>query len=290
MNTNMSAVSGGGSGNWGDCPGLGDILSAYLDDELDVSTRQSIAAHLGGCLRCNQELAELRQVKRFLAPSSSLAPPLPAALAKRVRSQVYGSESQGVPSGVARSQLGCIIGRSWLTAPALAGALILLLTAIGVLANFTLKPLALSPTAAAAIAFLEDHIMCDRLGQVPQSLPGNASQVRAQLANVIGMSVAAPSALTADYAFAGGRAFRAASLDSAHLAWMEGEHMLSFYQAADPGGDPPANWRVVQLDGRSFWLGTRDGEKVVLWRNGGVLYILAGDLDEANLLRLALSV
>src|SRR5438552_7496792 len=74
----------------GPCPGLGEVLSAYLDNELDSHTRQSVEQHLQGCLRCSVEAAELRQVKRFLAPSSALAPGLPAGLAERVRSQTYG--------------------------------------------------------------------------------------------------------------------------------------------------------------------------------------------------------
>ncbi len=42
------------------CPGLGDTLSAFLDDELDRATRASITAHLAECLRCSSELADLR--------------------------------------------------------------------------------------------------------------------------------------------------------------------------------------------------------------------------------------
>ena len=66
--------------------------------------------------------------------------------------------------------------------------------------------------------------------------------------------------------------------------------MLSFYQAPDPGGDPPADWRSVQLDGRRFWLGSSNGESAVLWREGGVLYLLSGRLAEADLLQIALSI
>src|SRR5213596_184098 len=77
----------------GRCPGLGEVLSAYLDNELDSHTRQSVEQHLQGCRRCSVEVAELRQVKRFLAPGSTLAPGLPPGLADRVRSQTYGSDS-----------------------------------------------------------------------------------------------------------------------------------------------------------------------------------------------------
>ncbi len=115
--------------------------------------------------------------------------------------------------------------------------------------------------------------MCERLGQVPQSLPGDATQVRAQLASAVGMSLAAPNIMLSGFQFAGGRAFRAANTEAAHLAWTAGTQMISFYQSADPGGDPPPGWRAVRLDGRAFWIGKSNGERAVVWREGGVLYI-----------------
>lgn len=287
------------------CPCLGGVLSPYIDGELDEMTTDTIAAHLQACMKCSAELAELRQMKRFLAPGSPIAPPLPAGLQERVRTRAFGHRSRGILSGKAfgglgsASQLGrltkiapgYLVGRPWVVAPAFALGLVMLLLAIGVLSNFRLNPFEPSPVTAAAEASVKDHIMCERLGQVPQSLPGDAAQVRAALASAIGMSVAAPENLPSTYTFLGGRAFRAASIDAAHLAWVEpGDSMLSFYQAADPGGEPPTGWRAAPLDGRTFWLHSSDEANSVLWRANGVLYLLAGDLSEADLLRIALSV
>jgi anti-sigma factor RsiW len=288
------------------CPGLGEVLSAYLDGELDELASESVAAHLQGCMKCSAELAELRQVKRFLSPGSLLAPGLPPGLQERVRARTFGRKAETLLSGkvigrrgsapqsgtLPRIAPGCIVGRPWLTAPAFAVGLALLLLAIGVLSNFKLNPFEPSSVEAAVEASFKDHIMCERLGQVPQSLPGDATQVRTALASAVGMSVAAPADLPPTYIFLGGRAFRAASLDAAHLAWVEdkGKSMLSFYQAADPGGEPPAGWRAVPLDGRTFWVTSSEEANAVLWRANGVLYLLAGKLPEADLLRIALSV
>ncbi len=293
------------------CPGLGEVLSAYLDGELDEVTTGSVAAHLQGCMKCSAELAELRQVKRFLAPGSPLAPPLPTGLHERVRARTFGDRAAAFgrgegklsgksmdtggtttrSKGLPKISPGCILGRRWLTAPALAAGLVLLLLAIGVLSNFKLNPFEHSPVEAAIEASVKDHIMCERLGQVPQSLPGDAAQVRTALASAVGMSVAAPAVLPPAYSFLGGRAFRAASLDAAHLAWIEpGNSMISFYQAADPGGEMPVGWRAAPLDGRTFWVSSSDEANAVLWRANGVLYLLAGKLPEADLLRIALSV
>jgi len=160
-----------------------------------------------------------------------------------------------------------------------------------VLSNIKLNPFEPSPVEAAVEASVKDHIMCERLGQVPQSLPGDAAQVRSALASAVGMSVAAPADLPPAYSFLGGRAFRASSLDAAHLAWIEpGNSMISFYQVADPGGEMPGGWRAAPLDGRTFWLSSSNEANAVLWRANGVLYLLAVKLPEADLLRIALSV
>ncbi|HET9494619.1 MAG TPA: zf-HC2 domain-containing protein [Chloroflexia bacterium] len=288
------------------CPGLGEVLSTYLDGELDDLTAQSVTTHLQRCVKCNAEFAELRQVKRFLAPGSPLAPALPSGLQERVRARTLGHRSETLlrgkvngrsgptsqPGTLPLVRLGRIAKRPWLIASALAVASMLLLLAIGALNSLKLNPFEPSPVEAAVEASVKDHIMCERLGQVPQSLPGDATQVRTALATAVGMSVAAPADLPPAYNFLGGRAFRAASLDAAHLAWIEeaGKGMLSFYQAADPGGAPPAGWRSVLLDGRTFWLNSTEEANAVLWRANGVLYLLAGKLPEAELLRMALSV
>lgn len=279
-------------------PGLGEKLSAYLDAELSAHEMTGVEKHLDDCLRCSAEVVELRQVKRFLSPGSPLAPHVPAELAQRVRYRAYSTTSMSTKAArVIRSdgqqvqvKPGCVVGRRWYTAPAMAGAFLLLLLLVGTMSGLRPSLFAPSPAEAAALASLEDHAMCERLGQIPQSLPGNATQVRAQLASAVGMSVAAPNTVPSGFRFAGGRAFRAANTEAAHLAWTAGTQMISFYQSADPGGDSPTGWRAVRLDGRAFWIGKSNGERAVLWREGGVLYMLTGNLAEADLLGMALSI
>src|SRR6266496_4619432 len=239
------------SGETTRCSGLGETLSAYLEDELSRDEGRLVEKHLESCRRCSAELGEIHQVKRFLAPGSPLAPPIPDGMEERVRAHVYGRYGTGETAGTidkrrgllrsseaprlaARLKAGCIVGRSWVTVPMYATALLLLLLVVGVLSSLWPSSAMASPVAATAAASLEEHTMCQNLGQVPQSLQGDANQVRVQLASAVGMSVAAPQSVPADFTFAGGRAFRAASTEAAHLAWMQGKNMLSFYQAPDP--------------------------------------------------------
>ncbi len=49
-------------------------LSAYLDEALGPTEQASVRAHLEGCERCRQRLAELRSTSRLLAALPDLAP------------------------------------------------------------------------------------------------------------------------------------------------------------------------------------------------------------------------
>lgn len=281
------------------CPGLGETLSAHLDSELDAETRRFVDAHLQDCLRCSAEFAEMRQVKQFLSPGSPFTPPIPHSMAQRIRTHTYDALPRNGSISWSEVQLQATTlvvnpekkGRQWSVVPLFAGALVLLLLVTGV-TLLLFNPFAPSPTAQAATASLDDHAKCEQMGQIPQSLAGDATQVRTTLASLIGMSVAAPDNLPSGFQFAGGRSIQVASLRLVNLAWMEKSRMLSFYQAADPGGEPPQGWRSVEMDGRTFWFGTHDGDggRAVLWRDAGVLYVIVGDLPESDLLHIALSV
>jgi len=146
-----------------------------------------------------------------------------------------------------------------------------------------------SPAAAAATASLNDHILCARLGQVVGTLPGDANQVSTELADTLGISIALPRKLPPGFSFAGGRTIRPDNIEAAHIAWTNGQTMLSFYEAADPGGDPPANWRQISVGERSFWSAPGGDENAVLWRGEGTLYLMVGDLPVDTLLQSALS-
>ncbi len=267
------------------CAGLGDALSAYLDGELDVVESRVVSDHLANCARCSAEFEGLRQVKRFVGAGSPLAPALPRDLVERVRSNTY-------PKAVTRRYSTPLYGRllrlprAWLVIPALA---LMLIVAMVVADNLGIGLFAPSPAAAAATASLNDHILCARLGQVVGSLPGDATQVSTELADTLGISIALPRELPSGFSFAGGRTIRPDNIEAAHLAWSDGKTMLSFYEAADPGGDPPANWRQISRDERSFWYAPSDGEHAVLWRGAGTLYLLVADLPEETLLQSALS-
>lgn len=49
------------------CIQVGNVLQKYLDDVVDPTTADLVAAHLDDCKRCGMKASEYRQIKRSLA-------------------------------------------------------------------------------------------------------------------------------------------------------------------------------------------------------------------------------
>lgn len=64
-----------------------ELLSAYVDEELEISERQQVESHVGQCADCRQRLDGLRRVRSTLRGLEQLAPPpfLGAEIHSRVR-------------------------------------------------------------------------------------------------------------------------------------------------------------------------------------------------------------
>ena len=53
----------------------GNLLSAYLDDELEAATRAAVGEHLEACRRCHEELASVSAARLALRGLPVLEPP-----------------------------------------------------------------------------------------------------------------------------------------------------------------------------------------------------------------------
>jgi anti-sigma factor RsiW len=70
---------------------LGDLASAFLDEELEPSEAERARAHLAGCPRCTAELEATRRVRALMRQLPPVEPPFPLTLpARRRRAGVVG--------------------------------------------------------------------------------------------------------------------------------------------------------------------------------------------------------
>lgn len=110
------------------CSQVTELLSAYIDRELDAGGAASVAVHLAGCPRCTEEYEALREVARVL--SSAPQVPVPrgfrADLMQRVRELEANRQASApvVALPVKRSRVVVWRGASrWAVAAALLAAL-----------------------------------------------------------------------------------------------------------------------------------------------------------------------
>ena len=73
-----------------------DLTPAYALDALDDADRRAYEAHLPGCARCGDELAELRETVGSLAFGTPAPPPSPA-LRERILAEARTERSNVVP-------------------------------------------------------------------------------------------------------------------------------------------------------------------------------------------------
>lgn len=57
------------------CEEVSQLLSLYLDNELDDPQRKKIARHLQQCLSCNHDLATLAKTVRVMRAVAAVEPP-----------------------------------------------------------------------------------------------------------------------------------------------------------------------------------------------------------------------
>lgn len=50
-----------------DCEEVRELMSDYVDEELEPASKQRVEAHVGGCVRCRRVLANLRTTLDRLA-------------------------------------------------------------------------------------------------------------------------------------------------------------------------------------------------------------------------------
>ncbi|MGI8587280.1 MAG: anti-sigma factor family protein [Chloroflexia bacterium] len=258
-------------------PSPPDLLAAYVDDELGPAARSAIAAHLADCVTCREDVEGQRLVKRALAADVAV----PADLAARVRARAYPPPARAVLRPMRPRPA---MPRAWLLAPAFA---LLLLFAVLTLGALRIGPFAeRSAAAAAAEMSVHDH----ESGALAASVTGALPQVCATLAITVGMPITAPKSLPSGYQFMGGHDLSLGTTEGAHLVWEGGSKMLSLYQAADPGGAPPNGWQEMDKAGVRYWTGPANADRAVFWRADHMIYLLIGNLPEADLLTVAASV
>jgi anti-sigma factor RsiW len=248
------------------CDRTGELIGAYLDQELDAGTRREVAAHLGGCAACSALADEFGRMSRQLAALGR--EPAPEHVVAEVRRRfAEASVEISMPHLGAIGPLGT---RRWLRHAAA------LLLACGLTAAAT----AFLMSRMAGTATVEREVAAAHVRSLLQESPMQiaSAEVHAIKPWFAGRLDFAPSVkdLTAEgYPLAGARLDYIGERRVAALVYRRRLHVVNVFlwPSVDVAYSPP---REI----------AHRGYNIIAWSKGGVAYWAISDLNMSDMRQL----
>jgi mycothiol system anti-sigma-R factor len=245
------------------CAGIQRFVDTYLDGEFADSDRAEFEQHLGECESCRHKVknqAEWKVAIRKAAPREQA----PAALRNRVQ------------RAIAKEAGGRRHARSW---RAFATRVLPVAAAAGLVGSLMISRLQLSPVAADVIAKHQRNL--------PIEVSGGSEQVKRWYADKVGFPVKPPS-LCNTCPLRGGRLAEVANQQAAYLVYDVNGNKVSVF-VFDPASVPLQLPQKATVGDREVYLDENHGYNVAVYRNHGVGYAIAGDLNRDQMLKLVSS-
>ena len=245
------------------CTATRELLSPYVDGELAPDEAAATAGHLATCADCAREYeATLETVRRLR--EGLVRYRAPDVLRARIRSAIREERLEATPARARRWRL------PW---RALAAALVLVVASSGLTLLATGRAPAAPVVADEVLASHVRSLMPDHLVDVSSTSQHN---VKPWFNGRLDFSPAVPRLDDAGFPLVGGRLDYLRGRPVAAVVYGRGQHVINVFSwPADPGGDTqPA--RLV-----------RHGFHLLHWRQGGVEYWVASDLNATDLDRFA---
>ncbi len=244
------------------CAGISRFVDTYIDGEFGDSDRAEFEGHLGECETCRGKVraqAEFKQAIKAAAPRE-LAP---AALRNRVA------------RSIARESKPMLSWRAWAVRAMPAAA------AVGLLATFMISKVQWSPVAA--------DIVAKHTKTVPLEISGGPDQVRNWYAGKVDFAVHPPQLChQAACSLRGARLSSIGDRPAAYLVYdVNGDKVSVFI--FDANDMPIETRRKTVIDNREVYFDQEHGYNVALFRDRGVGYAIASDLDQEQMVKLVSS-
>jgi len=244
------------------CAGISRFVDTYLDGEFAETDRAEFEGHLGECEMCRAKVrvqAEWKQAIKAAAPREQA----PAALRNRVA------------RSIARESRPMLSWRAWAVRAMPAAA------AVGLLATFMISKVQWSPVAA--------DIVAKHAKMTPLEVSGGNDQVRKWYADKVDFPVRVPQLCRQQQcSLRGARLSSIADKPAAYLVYdVNGDKVSVFIFDAT---DLPIETRRRQVIGnREVYFDQEHGYNVALFRDRGVGYAIASDLDQEQMMKLVSS-
>lgn len=246
------------------CAGISRFVDTYLDGEFAETDRAEFEAHLGECETCRGKVrvqAEWKSAIKAAAPREQA----PAALRNRVA------------RSIARESRPMLSWRAWAVRAMPAAA------AVGLVATFMISKVQWSPVAADVVA---KH---QKLPNLPYDVSGGNDQVKKWYSDKVDFPVRVPQLCRhTSCPLRGGRLASVGDKPAAYLVYdVNGDKVSVFiFDASDL---PIETRRKAVIGNRDVYFDQEHGYNVALFRDRGVGYAIASDLDQEQMVKLVSS-
>ncbi len=253
------------------CHEVGELLSAYLDDELAPRRTAEVSAHLERCVDCRRDLARLRRtgdaIRQVLAP-----PATPDVLRARVRAAIREADppAAGVrpgPEPASRRR------RRWRW-PAVAAAGLGIAVASSAITIAVLKrPAAAAPELAAHEA-VQSHVRALMSGRMIDVASSDQHTVKPWFNGRVDFSPDVPRLDSLGFPLRGGRLDHVGDQPVAALVYGRRKHLIDvFTRPWATGARSIADTAVI----------TERGYHVLHWAGNGMEFWAVSDLSVPDL-------
>ena len=245
------------------CAGIQRFSDTYLDGEFAEGDRAEFEQHLAECEPCRHKVkmqAEWKLAVRGAAPRERA----PAALRNRVQ------------RAIAREAAGRRAKTSW---RAFATRVLPIAATAGLVGSFLVSHFSVSPIAT------------DLIGKHQRTMPvevsGPSDQVKRWYADKVGFPVRPPS-LCQTCSLRGGRLAEVANQPAAYLVYDVNGNKVSVF-IFDSQSVPMQLSQKATVGNREVYLDQEHGYNVAVFRDHGLGYAIAGDVDRDQMLKMVSS-
>jgi anti-sigma factor RsiW len=250
-----------------DCAEIQAYLEPYADDELGVSERSAVEAHLTGCAACREHVAERRRFRQLLRrqPREAASPELRARVRLAVRRRAIRRAAA-----------------PWIAA-VMAAVVVL---AVGVGATRQLLPWSGRAAPSIVTELVGKHITYSQIDSPVELAAVEGDVVSEWFQKRLGVRVPVPDHTPAGIRLLGGRIADAGGHKAAYLFYEKGRTLMSVFVV--PGGRLPSEHaRTVSYRGSEYLSAEVSGLKTVFWTDGDTVFGLISMLDTGALLECA---
>jgi anti-sigma factor RsiW len=273
------------------CAEVDMLVHPYLDGELVAEERVLIEAHVAGCPRCRELVGHESTFKanlraRLRPRGSRSAPPAPEGLRRRVLEALDRADQSG--AGPASRLVR--IATPALGALATAAAIAIFFGGAGGLGGHLTGTGRQASTATDS--GIVDEAIAGHMKNLPVEVGGTDDEIRSWMMGKVAFPVRPPDlravqlgSLHAPPRLIGARLSHLASRDAGQIVYRVGPSQVTVFVFDASGWEVSTKARRT-IDGREVYIAERAGYSVVMYRDRGVGYALASDLDEDSLLAL----